>query len=246
MKFCLMLVLRSACIIFVLTTPALAGEFGLGLAALNSESEYIGLQQDPQVLPLPFYQGDKLEVSIDGVSWLLLNSEVFSLKAEGQGRFDGFDPADSQALEGLNRRRDGIDLGLSLTMARRWGEAKFSLWRDVSGASDGYEVDAVYKLPIRRGSWLVSPGLGFNVSSARLVDYYYGVDAPEVTRERPQYGGESAIDASAGGELAYRFSAHSQLLAGIKWTVLGKAKRNSPLVDQDYKATGFVGFLHIF
>jgi len=225
---------------------ARAGEWGVGIGLTAYQPPIEGV--DTIVFPLPFiyYEGERLSLNIGSASYRLINKESFQFAALGQLRLQQYDPDDSDALEGMDKRDISIDVGGSASLVGSWGVASLTAITDASDNHNGQEVSLAYSAPFFGREWLLKPTLGVRWQSDDLVDYYYGVRSSEARPNRPAYQGKSAFSSFAGVEVAYMLTPHWALFGDATYAYLGKDIRDSPIVGQSYEASGSLGFLYEF
>lgn len=143
--------------------------WGLGVAAVVSDSPYAG--EGTRVIPVPLlsYEGERFYLRGITAGWRLVDTDGFELAALAKARLDGFDVDDldraALARNGvdaalLEDRDKGLDLGVGMECSGTAGELQLELLADASGRSDGQEVSLQYDYPIRAGRALLTPLVG--------------------------------------------------------------------------------------
>ncbi len=225
---------------------ASAGEWGVGLGVALHQPPQKGADSEFDGGPFPFYDGNRLSLGFGSASYALANSERFRLAVEGQVRFEGYDPKNSIALAGMDKRRPSFDAGFSVGYSGAWGEAQLRLLNDLTGTHKGYEVSASYQLPFATGRWLVVPSIGFSWRSDELVDYYYGVRDAEARSDRPGYHGRATTNAAVGVNVGYTLSRRWQLVGGAEYVALGDNITDSPITEKDHTTSVFTALVFRF
>jgi len=213
-----------------------AGEWGLGIGFAARQPPQQGAATEVVALPFPSYEGEQLSLGFGWISYALTNSERFRLALEGQLRFDGYDPDASAELTGMKPRDLTLDAGFSITTGDAWGIANLKVMADALGKHEGYEVSVAYQYPIQLERWTIVPSIGVNLPSAKLVDYYYGVQITEATAGRPSYSGRSVVNTSVGVNLMYEVNSHWQVIGGAEYIHLGSGITDSPIIERDHDA----------
>jgi len=226
--------------------PAQAGNWGVGMGLTAYQPPIEGVDTTFYPLPFIYYEGERLSLNLGSVSYRLINTESFQFAVLGQARFQQYDPDDSDALKGMDKRDISIDVGGSATLVDSWGIAALTIVTDASDKHNGQEVSLAYSVPFFGKEWLLKPTLGVRWQSDDLVDYYYGVRSSEARQNRPTYQGNSAFSSFAGLEVAYMLTRHWILFGDATYAYLGKDIRDSPIVGQSYEASGSLGFLYEF
>lgn len=226
--------------------PSAAGEWGIGPAVASLSAPQRGVENEVIALPYISYQGERLKVDLASISYAFYQTESIEIAVNGQFRFDGYEPKDSPALTGMEKRESAFDTGLSITGNTGWGSLNLELMGNISSAHEGFEATASYQLPYVSGRWMVAPSVGLSWMDDSLVDYYYGVQAHEATTDRPAYFGNSTVNLFAEVTGGYQFNERIHLLAGVKYTQFGNEITDSPIVDHDFQTTAFTALLFKF
>jgi MipA family protein len=141
----------------------------------------------------------------------------------------------------LSDRDDGIDAGIRATFGSSLSSISLEGARDISGASDGYEIRLDY-----RHTWLfdrtaVTASAGANWMSSELAGYYFGILDEEVSRGVAGYSPGSAVVPRIGLTLAHPIrSSKWQLLGSVEYQFLPSELRDSPLLEPDRDGFGRV------
>ena len=109
------LLVLSLIALSLIPTDCYAGEWGLGIGIAAQRPPQKGTYTQVVALPFPSYEGERLSLGFGSIGYALANTERFRFAVEGQLRFDGYDPDDSQALAGLEERDVTLDAGFSIT-----------------------------------------------------------------------------------------------------------------------------------
>lgn len=221
----------AACALVPEVCPA--GEWGLGLGVAAQEQPQAGTDTQVVVLPFPSYEGERLNVGFGNVAYALTTSDGFRLAVEGQLRFDGYDPDDSDELAGMRERDFTLDAGVSVTSTGDWGVASLKIMGDVLGVHEGYELSASYAYPISFERLTIVPAIAAHWQSSDLVEYYYGVRPDEVTEARPAYSGSDVLNVSASLNAEYKLTDSWEIIGGAQYTYLGDEITDSPIIERD-------------
>jgi len=215
----------------VLLPSVWAGEWGLGAATAYLQTPYKGLDGEHIAVPYFSYQGEQLIFDLAAVSYILHRSEQLQFALEGELRFEGYESDDSPDLAGMKSRRPSFDAGASVAGFVMGGELKALLLGDITDTHKGYEARVQYQKPYVFGRLFIAPALGVAWLDGALVDYYYGVEAGEVTSVRPAYHAESTTNLFVELSAGYAISKTLELLGGVKTVRRGSSIENSPIVD---------------
>ena len=176
-----------------------------------------------------------------GVRLWSTNDKKFALGLAAEPRF-GFKGRDGALLTGMAKRRHSIELGPSLEWETPVVSLNFAWFHDVLGASKGSSWRAsAYKQWVNTSNWDVGTYASVERESARVVNYYFGVPAAEVTVNRALYAPGAATHLSLGLQTAWKFSPRYALLMGVQTTRIGSAAANSPIVETRNVPIGYIG-----
>lgn len=227
--------------------------WGVGLAAVVSDSPYAG--EGTRVVPIPLvtYNGERFYFRGITAGWRLLESDAFELSALGKFRFDGFSVDDlgrnELARNGVDYRlledRDlAFDVGLGMKWSGKAGELEVELLADATDTSGGQEASLQYGYPIELGKGTLTPNVGVTWQSKDMANYYYGTLDEEVAR--------GVVDYRPGAITIPHVGVNYFRPLGEKWSILAFAKysslpdeiKDSPFIEPDTDATMsmFIGF----
>lgn len=241
---------RPLLVVFVaaVLSPAVAnsGEWGIGVGIAHNRPAQKGAEPELTGGPFPFFEGERLSLGFGSVSYVIADTGGILLSLEGQARFDGYDPAKSDALTGMRKRNPAMDAGFSLSSGGAWGHAELKILGDITGTHKGYEVSATYQLPYRSDRWTLVRSIGLSWRSENLVDYYYGVRANEAQAGRPSYTGRAGLNATVGLAVDYMLTDRWHAVGGADLTYLGDNIKDSPIIDKNHEASVFTALVYRF
>ncbi len=122
-----------------------------------------------------------------------------------------------------------------------------SVGSDIGRTHNGIYAEAVWRLPIRREGWMLTPSLGYSYNSDRLNNHLYGVSAEEAART-----GLDEFDASWDGQFFIGLSGYLhltrklQLTGGIRYINLEGDIEASPLIESGVNTIVNVGLTYVF
>ena len=232
------LIMSSQCV--------MAGELKLGAAVINSHTAIQGKPAETKVFPAIIYQGENFSFVFDTLAYRFFAVDGLTVSMTGKLRQEPYEPKDSDALNGMDKRDGAFDMGINVQSAKPWGTLELEAVGDVSSAYDGYEVKASYVYPWMGGRWLLKPEVGTSYSSRQLVGYYYGVKDSEQTVDRPTYRGKGAVNSFAKITAFYRLNEKWSVVGGMNYTRLDNAITKSPIVDESYETTVFTAITYAF
>lgn len=146
----------------------------------------------------------------------------------------GYDPADYDALAGMAMRDTSVEAGITGVWRTSMVITRYGYFSDISGNSHGDSAQLNLSHPFRVAPrWFLSPSLGAEWLSDKVVDYYYGVNPSEATLLRPAYQGKASVNLRAGVMLMHLLPDHWLLFGGASVTRLGSGISDSPIVIHD-------------
>ena len=213
----------------------------IGLLAIERDAPYVGLDEDPLVVPFVRFEGERFYVRDLRAGWRLVDTKGFELAAFAQARMDGYDVSDSPVFAGMADRDRSLDLGLAATWRTKAGGLELALAQDALDKSGGREASLSWGLPFDAGDWGLLPALSLRWQDADLVGYYYGVRATEATLGRPAYDPGSALVPEVSLIVQRPLAGRWTMYARIGHTRYPGAIADSPLVDDDATTSLMVG-----
>jgi outer membrane protein len=231
--------------------------WGVGVAAVVSDSPYAG--EGTRVIPIPLvtYEGERFFFRGTTAGWRLARDDAFEFSALAKLRMDGFDVEDlgrqELAVNGVDDRlledRDfGVDLGFGIKWTGAAGELDVELLADASDTSGGQEVSIQYGRPLALGGGRLTPNVGVAWLSEDLANYYYGTLDDEIARGVVDYRPDATIVPHVGFSYVRPIGERWAMLAFARYSRLPDEIRNSPLIEAGTDATTsvFVGFARGF
>lgn len=144
-------------------------------------------------------------------------------------------------LAGLSTRRLAYLAGVELSGGIELVEWQLQMLHDVTGVHDGSEIRLGFALNLDAGSWRNHIGAGATWKSEALVDYYYGIRQSEVTNGRHFYQGRATLNPYFKIAMARPINEHWLYRMHLHYESLGSGITDSPIVQDDYVLTVFIG-----
>jgi outer membrane protein len=222
---------------FIFTCSALAEKPGdtsgylYGLGVSTNKEIYKGYNRRTILLPIIGYRGERLNVYGPFVSYKVADMSDFNILIQIAPRFQGFDDSDSYIFEGMKDREFSMDAGASLNYKNNNWKISFSTMFDVLNRSNGSELVTSISHTFRFGPVFVEPNITFSYLNDNHVNYYYGVKKDEISSNRPEYLGKSALNTGFGLSIStpILFGGFTQL--SLRRTWFSEAITDSPLVE---------------
>lgn len=212
-----------------------------------ASNPYRGGDTVVMALPMLTYMGERFFVVSPRAGYNIMRHPRGNINVIADYRLKGeaFEP--DGFLAGMDDREDTVMAGLDVNM-RTYGRCRLELsaMTDVLDRHNGQDVNLVLSRIIRRNKVSMIPGAGLVWRSSDYNDYYYGVRPSEATDERPAYEPGDSLEWFARLLLRYDFSDKWSLAGAARLEGLSDELRDSPIVDENYLTTTFVGLNYFF
>lgn len=225
-------------------------DWGVTAKAQNDLAQYNIKSKNKRSLWIsPQYRGDKFNIG-DGISYDLTNSNKHAFEILLDNKNRGFKSSTDDLFKGMNKRKPSLDVGARAM----WGPAVVNITRDLN-ASKGIEANMQFGgiTPHLAHNWSgkktlnILPKAGLRYQSAKVADYYYGINSSEATATRKAYKAKSAITPYIGMDAQANLTKHVTLDGGLTVSKRAKSIRNSPLTnDKKYQCSGNIGLSYWF
>lgn len=247
--------LRPLLCTVVLSTPLLAkaqdqaAGVQAGITVGATTGAYAHYDDKPLVVPALAWQGKRFFASPGSLGMYLYKADglkVSALVTPYTLRFKTDDVNDAQ-LRRLHSRQMSAMAGVSAEYSAGWGAVAASVKREVSGHGGGVESSLHYSYPIQAGRFTWVPRVGVVHSSARLLDYYYGI-----TDEEAQRSGLAVYEPGSTTSPSLQIAVSTPL--GTKWRAtgvvanqwFGDAVKDSPMARQGSQSSAFISLMRSF
>ena len=223
-------------------------QWALGLGVYSSPRPYVGAENSTILGPVVELSYKKLYVQGIQAGYQFFDTGRFSLDARAGIVFNGLDPEDSDALEGMNKRRPSIEGGFVFA----WKPEKYRLstaaYTDLLGRSYGQQasVDFSRTWTFNRYQWGIAPSIGVVWQSSNFVDYYYGVTPEEARPGRPPFSGQSVVNFRSSLFAFFYVNMRIRLAGYVAIQRLDNEILDSPIVDQERGIFGLLGITYRF
>jgi len=159
---------------------------------------------------------------------------------------------DIPQLSGLNDRNPAG--GIALRYSRFFDDAIFYIdlaaahagENEQGGDTTGLIIDSFYSYLLPYRNWDIYLNAGLTYYDQALVDYYIGINADEVTSNRPLYKADSGFRGQLEVYAQYPLSQSWSFNAGITQSIYSKDIKQSPLVDKNTLTQLMIGVLYVF
>lgn len=149
-----------------------------------------------------------------------------------EDRFTQINPSE------LSTRKFSYLGGFEYSMNYKNNLLQLSLLADISDTHSGNEVRAAYAYAFSRN---LKATVGFTWKDSKMADYYYGVDDREIVDDRGSYDAGSSINPFIRISFDQRLKNKDDWRFSFEYQKLDRQLTNSPIVNDDYVVTFFVG-----
>lgn len=221
-------------------------EIFIGLGVESKRKAYKGVDTENGAIPVFGYENAWVRVRGPSLDLKLPSYGPVSFAVRAKFGRDGYKPEDSQALEGMAERKDGIWLGAGMTWMAPFGALSAEWLTDASSYSKGQQLNVMASKSWQLDSFRVTPRIGMGWVSSKYVNYYYGVGASEATSSRVAYDGGATTRPQLGLMVNYELGQHHGLMLDLGASKLGSSIKNSPLVDRSTTSEVRAGYVYRF
>ncbi|BAJ00781.1 MipA/OmpV family protein [Shewanella violacea] len=136
--------------------------------------------------------------------------------------------------------------GIEAYIYTRAGILNLSLTHDLLNVHQGTEAKLKWFYNLAIEEWKFQFALVFDWKSKEVVDYYYGIRPSESAYWNEHYKAKSAINTGLEFTSHYVLTKHWDLLFLARYTKIADEIVASPLLNEDYSSTFFVGTAYRF
>ena len=223
--------------------PASRNFLGLGIGAFPETPGSSNLRM--MALPVLQYTfGDVgyvtgLKAGIWGYS---SNDRSLRIGLYAEPRF-GYDSSDNPITAGMSNRGFALDVGPSLRWTTPAGVLNFDYGFDVTNRSDGQVAQLQFIRPlVSEVGFRLNGLLGATWQNAAMNNYYWGVNASDVTASRAAYAAGAGVGLSVGLTGLYAFGPTSALFYGATINRLSSPQANSPITERNFTPLIYLGY----
>ena len=248
-KFILILTLFTGCAISqpVPDSPPKEHELQLGLAMVNSQSIYLGGENQTKIFPAIDYQYKRFYFQAGDLGFNLIDEKKWEVDfGLGVNLIGDTERGDSQALKNLPDLSLPLNAFLSAQYITPIGLFKIKHNHEINNKHNGNSSSISYSAPIFKGKWLILPQVSYDYYSAEVVNYFFGINPIDATSEIPTYQTGSANTVSLSVLALFEMNDKWSFVSNIKNEFVGDEISDSPIVDDDQRLSIFAGFLYKF
>lgn len=154
----------------------------------------------------------------------------------------GFKAGDGARLAGMNTRGKSVEGGPAFDWDLGFVSLSASLFTDLTHSSEGQSARLyAYRQLVKNESLKLGAFVGADWMSARVSNYFFGVDESEANSGRPAFHVGSATNTTAGFDGLYRLGKDYSVLFGAQVSRLGHEVARSPIVETRQSLVGWLG-----
>jgi len=217
----------------------------LGLKYSLDFQSYKGDKTYSSVLPLFFYDNDRIYMEGGEGGVYLINTDHDELRVNAYYDGNSFDP--KKEMRGLDKRKWSVMAGGSYMHITPFGGFKAQIGTDVLSRNKGSVIKLSYLAEIKQNNWSIYPELGMRWNSAKYNQYYFDVSPQEAARTNiSAYQAKQSVQPYASTNIDYKVNDHWHLFGGLDFTYLSKTQYDSPIVRSRYDVEPSLGVLYRF
>ena len=231
-------------------------QWSIGAAAAYSPSFYKETPANTTVIPMIGYEGEHIFLRGFSGGYRLYpvgtpQNIIFRFNYDPRT----FKPEDSDnaAMQQLDERKSSILGGVTYQAITHIGLFEIGAGSDIGNTHNGIYAEAVWKLPIRRRGWAITPSIGYSYNSERLNNHLYGVSQEESDRTFRETGQRiDSFDADWDGQFFVGLSTYFHLTpnirvtGGLRYVNLEGNLEKSSMIEHTISTTGNVGIAYVF
>ncbi|NOH99424.1 MipA/OmpV family protein [Vibrio sp. 99-70-13A1] len=181
------------------------------------------------------YLSEDFNISNAGIAYRFFgsNDSAFSLSGKLDTSHTGYEASDSKYLRGMKDRDTSYDISLVADINSSFGTLSIHGSHDISGAYKSYNAGARHFLPMSFGKVNFTPSIGLNYFSEKFNQYYYGVEASEVTADRLSYKADSDFIMDVSYNLSYYIRKNLEVVQSSAYVIYGDEIGDSPIVSNN-------------
>jgi MipA family protein len=220
----------------------------LGITGIVSPNVYKDSKTSYLILPFIAYKGDRLSIYGPKVNYKIAGKYFYGISLDASLYSSKFKPSDSSdpSLQKLNERNYSVLAGVNGFLALdRTNKFSLGAYRSFFSADNGYVFKGAYTASFmfnfKKSMIRLSPSIGLQYDSAKLINYYYGISNQEHSKSGlPEYQPNFAITPYVSLSAMYIIEKKWTIGLNAKISMLSSSIKNSPMVDKSYGLSGVV------
>lgn len=127
-----------------------------------------------------------------------------------------------------------------------FGQIKASFHHDLFNVHNGSQAELKWRQHWQLNDIVIDLALASTWKSKKLINYYYGFRADENLNIHQTYHQKSGFNHWIELTTRYRFDTNFDILGAVRYTKLAESIVASPLINEEYTTTYFIGALYRF
>jgi len=226
-------------------------KFTIGLGAYAQSQPYKGV--DSFVVPSPVFFFDNglfyIRWSRAGIYFLGDKQENYSwgFSLTVQPRVFGYNPENSQELQGMDERETTFEGGLAFSALHNKSYIEIMLLTDVLNRHDSWLIKTEVGDEFELGHFTFYPSLIVSYQSADFVNYYYGVTQREASKTSFNlYEPGAGFQVGAQTYIEHPITDELSLLLNMRADSIPYSARNSPILESSVIYSGLASLIYTF
>ena len=165
----------------------------------------------------------------------------------GQPRPNAYKPTDSTSLNGLDEKYSSLEAGVAFSASYDKAYIETMVLTDVLDRYDSWIAKTEIGYDLELGEFKFYPSLIAIYQSEKFINYYYGVSTQESKRSiHNEYKASSGLQLGLQTYIKYPLTDKLSLLANIRYDRLSNEATKSPIVEENYIASGLLSLIYTF
>ncbi len=220
--------------------------WGIGLAIAVLERPYRDYDNETKAIPVVYFENRWMSLNGGRFDFRINRSEALSFRLRARYALDGYDPDESDYLQGMEERDDSAWVGGAVVWKPSFADISVEYLTDAMDKSGGSRARLEIEHRFAMGRFGLTPRLAAEWVDQEYIAYYYGVRPEEATVDRPSYEGDATTNVEIGVRLDYSPSRQHTFFVDVSTVGLGDGIKNSPLVERSEQARVTAGYLFHF
>ncbi|NOH24053.1 MipA/OmpV family protein [Vibrio europaeus] len=225
-------------------------QWSIGAAASYSPAVYKDTPSNETIIPLVGYEGEHLFLRGFTAGYRLYpigSPQNIIFRAAYDPRTLKPEDSTNPDIRLMDERQATVLGGVSYQVITLVGLFEATAGSDILHRHSGIYAEAVWRLPIRRNGWGITPSMGFAYNSERLNNHLYGVSSEEAARSNfdefdADWDGQLFISASG----YMHITPNVRVTGGVRYTNIEGGIEDSPLIESGVTTSANLGVAYVF
>ncbi len=164
-----------------------------------------------------------------------------------QPRTLGYKASDSSYLRGMDERKSSFEGGLAFSASYQKSKyIEIMLLADMLKNYNSWVLRTEIGDEYKAGNFTFYPSIILLYQPKKFINYYYGVKTTEARANRPAYTPGSGLEYGAQTYIKYPFNDNLSALVNLRYDILPKSAKDSPLTDKNHIYSGLFSLIYTF